>query len=172
MNLGLLARVVVLMSNLADGAADWPTWRGPDRNGISRETEWSSNWDANGPTKVWTANVGTGFASMAIANGRVFTAGWADDQDSVVCLDAATGKSLWRHAYAEKLGNKMYEGGPNASPVVAGDTVFAVSKTGRVLCLEAATGKPKWEVDLGKKIGAKLSDWGVSGSPVLADATS
>lgn len=170
-NLRALTGVAVLAFNLVASAADWPLWRGPDRNGISRETDWSSNWDAAGPAKMWSAKVGIGFASVAVADGRAFTAGWADGKDSVQCLDTATGKLLWSHAYEETLGNKMYEGGPNATPVVVGDHVFAVSKTGRTLCLDAGTGKVRWEVELGKKIGAKVSDWGVSGSPVLADAS-
>ena len=150
-------------------AADWPSWRGPEQNGISQETNWSSNWGTTGPKKVWTASVGVGFSTVAVSADRVFTAGWADGQDSVRCLDATTGKVLWAYSYEEKLGNKMYEGGPNATPVVAGGKVFTVSKTGRTLCLDAASGRVQWEVDLAKQIGAKLSDWGVSGSPVLAD---
>lgn len=167
---GLLTFVILLASNLAVSAADWPSWRGPDRNGISKEIDWSSDWGTAGPAKLWSANVGVGFSTVAVADGRVFTSGWADGKDTVSCLEAASGKVLWSHSYDEKLGNKMYEGGPNATPVVAGDRVFAVSKTGRVLCFDVASGKVRWEVDLGKKIGAKLSDWGVSGSPVLADA--
>lgn len=169
MSPGVLAFVVVVASNFLVSAADWPSWRGPDRNGISRETDWSSDWGTAGPAKLWTANVGIGFSAVAVMEGRLFTSGWADGQDTVRCLDAASGKVIWSHAYDENLGNKMYEGGPNATPVVAGDRVFAVSKTGKVLCFDAATGKVRWEVDLGRKIGAKLSDWGVSGSPVLAD---
>lgn len=165
-----LACLVAVACTLTSRAADWPSWRGPDRNGISRETDWSSDWGAAGPAKLWTAGVGVGFSTVAVSAGRVFTAGWADGRDTVQCLDAATGKVLWAHAYEEKLGNKMYEGGPNATPVVAGGQVFAVSKTGRTLCLDAASGKVRWETELGKQVGAKLSDWGVSGSPVLADA--
>ncbi len=166
-----ILRASLLASFLAAQAADWPSWRGPDRNGISKETDWSSNWGAAGPAKLWTANVGIGFAAVAVSEGHVFTSGWADGQDSVRCLDAGTGQVLWTHSYQETLGNKMYEGGPNATPVVEGGKVFTVSKTGHAFCLEAATGKVRWEVDLGKKIGAKLSDWGVSGSPVLVDSS-
>lgn len=166
-----ILRSSLLASVLAVHASDWPSWRGPDRNGISKETDWSSNWGAAGPAKLWTANVGIGFAAVAVSEGRVFTSGWADGQDTVRCLDAGTGKVLWTHSYPEILGNKMYEGGPNATPVVGSDKVFTVSKTGHAFCFEAATGKVRWDVDLGKKVGAKLSDWGVSGSPVLVDSS-
>lgn len=166
----LLIPVLVLGSSFLSRAADWPAWRGPDRNGISKETDWSSDWGAAGPAKTWTAKVGVGFSSMVVSEGRLFTLGWADEKDTVICLDAASGKTVWSHSYEEKLGNKMYEGGPNATPLVVGDRLFSVSKTGHAFCFDAATGKVRWETDLGEKVGAKISDWGVSGSPVLADA--
>lgn len=161
--------VAAVTFSLTTHAADWATWRGPDRNGISSETRWSSDWGLTGPAKLWTAKVGVGFSTVAVSADRVFTSGWAEGKDTLRCLAAATGEVIWAYSYEEKLGNKMYEGGPNATPVVAGGQVFAVSKTGRTLCLDAASGKVRWEVDLGQRVGAKLSDWGVSGSPVLAD---
>jgi outer membrane protein assembly factor BamB len=127
MNYPALLSSLVLASGLTVHAADWPSWRGPDRNGISKEADWNSAWDAAGPAKAWTANVGIGFSSMVVSEGRLYTAGWADEQDTVRCLDAATGQLLWSHAYKEKLGNKMYEGGPNATPLVVGDRVFISS---------------------------------------------
>ena len=165
-----LACLAALAFDLTTRAADWSTWRGPDRNGISQETNWSSDWGSTGPAKLWTTKVGVGFSTLAVSVDRVFTSGWTDGQDTVRCLDAATGEVIWAHSYEENLGNKMYEGGPNATPVVEGGQVFTVSKTGRTLCLDATSGKVRWEVHLAKQIGAKLSDWGVSGSPVLADA--
>ena len=160
---------LLLSAGLLLQGADWPSWRGPERNGLSRETSWSSDWGAEGPTKAWTAQVGVGFASVVVADGRLFTSGWADGKDTVTCLDAATGKVLWTHSHPEPLGNKMYEGGPNATPLVAGQWVYAVSKTGHIFCFDTGTGVVRWEAELGKRIGAKIADWGVSGSPVLAD---
>jgi outer membrane protein assembly factor BamB len=165
----LVALACTLACGPAGQAADWPAWRGPDRNGITPETQWTSTWPTEGPTKAWTAKVGVGFSSMVVAEGRLFTLGWADGKDTVTCLDAATGKPVWTHAYDEKLGDKMYEGGPNATPLVSGQRVFTISKTGHAFAFNAATGKVEWETELKQKIGAALSDWGVSGSPVLAD---
>lgn len=107
---------------------------------------------------------------MVIAEGRLFTLGWADDQDVIWCLDAATGATNWTHRYPQALGNKMYEGGPNSTPLVVAGQVFTASKTGLIKCLEAATGQERWQTDLKKQIGAPISDWGVSAAPVLADS--
>src|SRR5205085_2078734 len=73
-------------------ANDWPQWRGPDRNGISTETGWLDQWPASGPVIAWKAQVGLGFSSFVVAGGRVFTAGHADEKDTVFCFEAATGK--------------------------------------------------------------------------------
>lgn len=160
-----------LLLCLSAAATDWPSWRGVNRDGITPETNWSHEWPADGPARVWKANVGTGFASMVVADGRLFTLGWTDEKDVVLCLDAATGRTNWSFSYPEALANKMYEGGPNSTPLVAGERLFTASKTGNLHCFEAATGKLLWNRNLKQDIDAKLSDWGVSGAPVLADAS-
>jgi outer membrane protein assembly factor BamB len=169
MNTARLLRFALVVTAAAASltASDWPSWRGPNRNGISPETDWSHDWPKDGPTRLWKAQVGVGFSSMVIAGGRVFTLGHRDGKDTVHALAADTGESVWTHSYAEPLADKMYEGGPNATPLAAGDTVFTTSKSGHLFALEAATGKVRWETNLKQKIGAKLSDWGVSGSPYL-----
>jgi outer membrane protein assembly factor BamB len=118
---------------------------------------------------LWKTNVGVGFSSVVVAEGRLFTAGWAEGRDTVVGLEAMTGELVWSHSHEEPLGNKMYEGGPNATPLFAGGRLFTVSKTGSVFCYDAATGAVRWETRLGSLVRAKISDWGVSGSPVMAD---
>lgn len=160
-----------LLVCLSVAATDWPSWRGVNRDGITPETNWSHEWPADGPARVWKASVGTGFASMVVADGRLFTLGWTEEKDVVLCLDAATGRTNWSFSYPEALANKMYEGGPNSTPLVAGERLFTASKTGNLHCFEAATGKLLWNRNLKQDIDAKLSDWGVSGAPVLADAS-
>jgi outer membrane protein assembly factor BamB len=148
-------------------AADWPNWRGPANNGISAETDWQTEWPAAGPKVLWKAPLGTGFSSFAVAEGRVFTMGNVDDQDSVICLDADGGKELWRHTYPQPIAPKLYEGGPNASPAVDGSRVFSLSRNGKLFCLDAETGKVNWSKDLVKEFGIKVPDWGLSGSPLV-----
>ncbi|MEN9677378.1 MAG: hypothetical protein RIS76_3274 [Verrucomicrobiota bacterium] len=162
--------LLLLACNVPTHGADWPSWRGPERNGISPETRWSHAWPSAGPRILWKGSVGTGFSSMVIAGGRLFTLGWSGDQDVILCLDAATGTTNWTVTYPQSLGNKMYEGGPNSTPLVSGDRVYTSSKTGVVHCLETDTGKVVWKADLKQLIGAPISDWGVSAAPVLADS--
>lgn len=162
--LGLIAAPAIVR------ASDWSAWRGPARDGQSPETGWSHDWPSEGPRILWKDGVGTGFSSMVIAGGRLYTMGWTDDQDFVFCLSAATGATNWIARYPQPLGNKMYEGGPNSTPLVVGNRVFTASKTGLVHAFDTASGNIVWKTSLKDLVGAPLSDWGVSGAPVLADA--
>ena len=152
----------------ADAAAptDWPHWRGPDCNGISKETAWSWTWPADGPKVLWRAKVGTGYSSFAVSGGRAYTMGNARNKDTVFCFDAATGKEIWSHTYNCPLDPKFHNGGPNATPTVDGGLVYTVSKKGHVFCLDAAGGKVKWS----HNVAASTPTWGFAGSArVLGD---
>src|SRR4051794_22142902 len=81
-------------------AEDWPRFRGPRLDGISRETGLLKAWPPEGPRQLWKVDLSGGFSSVAVADGRVFTQTREKDQEVVLCLDAATGKELWRYRYA------------------------------------------------------------------------
>jgi outer membrane protein assembly factor BamB len=152
---------------LSAASEDWPRRRGPADTGVSRETNWSSSWPVEGPPKRWQAQVGVGFSGPVVAGGRVFTQGHAGEGDSVVALDAETGRELWRHSQPEPLNPKMYEGGPNSTPTATGDRVVVASRTGVVRALEAETGRLLWTVRLGDVAGRTKNDWGLSGAPLV-----
>src|SRR5690348_16437091 len=84
-------------------SADWPQWRGPDRNGISTEHV-AAPWPVEGPKVLWRASVGAGFSSISVSKGRGYTMSNANDQESVWCFDALTGRPFWKHTYESKLG--------------------------------------------------------------------
>lgn len=154
------------------GASDWPCWRGQQHNGISMETTWLTQWPASGPRRVWTAQVGEGYSSVAVVGGRVFTMGSSGNHDTIYCLNAQSGQVIWRHTYAHpERQNYGGDPGPNATsttPTVDSGSVFALSREGLVLCLNAATGKRLWQNDLQRSTGAQLPPWGFSSSPLVA----
>jgi len=164
MNLGRIL-VAYLACWAGASAADWPQWRGADRNGISSERV-NSNWPAAGPKVLWQASVGTGFSSISVSQGRACTLGNTANQDTVWCFDARNGKELWRHTYPSQLGPQYYEGGPGSTPTVHSNQVFTISKWGDVFCLEAANGEVLWQRDL-RKDGIKPNRWGFAGSPLI-----
>lgn len=157
---------LVLLTAAAQ-AADWPQWRGPNRDGISSETI-KTEFPGDGPKVLWKASVGIGFSSFTVADGRVFTMGWADDKDTVFCFDAKSGKQVWSHSYDSELGDKYYEGGPGSTPTVDGAQVFTLGKWGDAFCFDAATGKVVWEKNIAKELKVDAPTWGFSGSPVVS----
>jgi outer membrane protein assembly factor BamB len=133
-------------------------------------------WPPEGPRRLWQADLGGGFSSVAVAGGRVFTQTRERDQEVVLCLDTATGKEIWRHRYAADYGaSPSFTGGgrpqsrtgPRATPVVEGDRVYTLGATGILLCLEAPTGKRIWQQDLCAISGRNVPSHGFSGSPLV-----
>ena len=163
----LFSLFLLFATTTAALANDWPQWRGPHRNGISDEKEWSAKWPADGPKVLWKASVGIGFSSFTVADGRVFTTGNADNTDTVFCFDAASGKQIWKHAYPADLGDKYFEGGTSGTPTVSGEQVFQLSRWGDLFCLNAATGKVLWTKNVQKETSARIPDWGYAGSVLM-----
>lgn len=160
---------LVLSFCLAEGA-DWPQWRGPNRDGISPETSLLRQWPKGGPPMAWkAAGLGVGFASVSVAGGRIFTMGEDDRFSFIHALDEPTGKWLW----SAKVGVKGAPGGypgPRCTPTVEGGLVFALGQYGDLVCVEAGTGKEVWRRSLLKDFGGRMmSDWGYSESPLVDD---
>jgi outer membrane protein assembly factor BamB len=164
--LGLLVTCAFLNAPVMSGE-DWPRWRGPDLNGISRETNWTAHWPQEGPKQLWQTSVGTGFSSMAVAGGRLYTLGNRDETDTVFCVDAETGKLIWKHDYPCPADPEYYEGGPGSTPTIHGDRVFTLSKRGHVFAFDADSGRVIWTKNLMEELGVPKPRWGFSGSPLV-----
>lgn len=158
--------LLVLLCGLSLSAADWPNFRGPTHDNVSTEDAWSHTWPAEGPKKLWSAKVGTGFSSIAVSAGKVYTQGNVKDQDSVWCLDAATGAQVWCHTFASKLDPKYYAGGPSSTPTVHDGAVYTLSKRGLIHCLDASTGAVRWSHQIAEAL--KPPSWGFASSAVIS----
>lgn len=148
----------------AASALDWSQWRGPARNGISSETGWKAAWGAGGPPKLWSAQVGEGWSAPAVAGNRLYTMGNQGNQDTVYCLDADTGRVVWKQSYPCSAGDY---GGPRSSPVLEGGRVYTLSREGFAACLDAAGGRVLWSRHLQREARAEIPRWGFAGSPLV-----
>ncbi len=151
----------------ASSEAFWPRWRGPHGDGISRETQWLKDWRKQKPPVLWRREVGIGYSSVSVAGGRLYTMGHRDGKEWVWCLDALTGKPLWKDSYPGKLVNYLHKGGPASTPTLDGKLLFTLGREGQLRCYRAADGKLLWSHPLQKLLEVKLPDWGFSCSPVV-----
>jgi outer membrane protein assembly factor BamB len=147
---------------------DWPQWRGRWRDGVSREVGLLTEWSAAGPSLLWQTNVGRGYSSIAIAEGRAFTQFQDGPDEVVLCLDATTGQEKWRFAHpSPSTGDPTFGPCPRATPTVDGDRVYTRSGNGLLQCFDTASGQPRWKHDLAAEFGASLPKWGFAGSPLV-----
>lgn len=151
--------VVAAMATVA-GADDWYTWRGPNGNGISDET----GWNPKGASKAWTVELGVGYSSVSVKDGKLYSMGHKEGKDIVYCLDAKTGGKIWDYSYDCDPGKYK---GPRATPVIDGGNLFTVSREGVLFCFDAATGKKKWSTDVLDKTNVDNLRWGSSTSAVF-----
>ena len=164
-------------------AADWPQWRGPNRNGVSSE---KIDWPTSGPKELWKAAVGVGYSSVSVSKGRAYTMGNVDGQEIVWCLDAKTGALIWKYdipgtrttgPLAKKVEAGAFQNpyrGPNATPTIDGERVYVVGHDGILVALDANKGTHLWSSDYSKDFAPKEKDassnparWGHAGSPLV-----
>ncbi|NLF37827.1 PQQ-binding-like beta-propeller repeat protein [bacterium] len=172
MKIATLLSVCILVAAMACRAADapdWPSWRGPDKDGISKETGWNPASLKKAPKIDWKAGVGFGFSSVTIKSNALYTMGWKDGKDVVSCLDPATGKTLWTYSYACERKTEGFGDfyGPRATPVVSDGRVYTLSQFGHLNCLDAKTGAPVWSTNVVDAFGAGIPTWGIAGSPYV-----
>lgn len=158
------------LTGVASAASgDWPQFRGPNRDDISPDTGLLKQLPASGPPLAWkAAGLGTGYSTVAILGGRVYSIGENSDSSYVVALNAADGKPVW----TAKVGKPGAPGmpafeGPRSTATAEGNLLVALGQWGELVGLEAATGKELWRKDYAKDFGGKRPNWGFSESPLI-----
>lgn len=152
----------------AQGPYDWGQWRGPQRDGICRETGLLEKWPKEGLAIVWkTAGIGGGYSTPSVANGKIFGMSYQGDNETVWALDEKNGSKIWESKIATK-GKVGYNEGSRCTPTVDGKNLYVVGVSGDVVCLESATGKIVWQKSFTKDFkGKMMSGWGFSESPLV-----
>lgn len=153
--------------------ADWPQFRGPNRNGVSNENEILTAFPSGGPRQIWKFSVGAGFSSVSVSKGRAYTLGNTKNVDSVFCFDAKSGTVLWKQDFpcsgtAWAANAKAYVG-TRSTLTLEADHIYYFSLDLKLRCLEAQSGKVVWEIDLEKEaeVEKEACHWGLGGSPLV-----
>ncbi|HEX8495534.1 MAG TPA: PQQ-binding-like beta-propeller repeat protein [Pyrinomonadaceae bacterium] len=151
----------------AQTSGDWPQWRGPNRDGISKETGLLKQWPAEGPPLVWKATgAGRGYSSLAIARGRLFTLGLRGDREHVIAYDIANGKEVWATPYGSGFRNDRGDG-PRGTPTIENDRLYALGGNGDLSALDTKTGRIIWSINVLQKFSGSNITWGISESPLV-----
>jgi outer membrane protein assembly factor BamB len=160
-----MRRITCLLSSLALAtflsAADWPQWRGPDRTGISKETNLLQEWPKDGPNLAWkVGELGTGYSSPSIAKGVIYLQTTVGEDEHCIALDEKDGKKLWSTAIG-KVGKNLgpQYPGTRASVTVDGDMLYCLASDGEITCLGAKDGSVKWQKHYRTDFGGKPGMW-------------
>jgi outer membrane protein assembly factor BamB len=150
-------------------ADDWPQWRGPNRDGVWRETGILKTIPRNGLKVRWRVRIERGYSGPVVAKGRVFVTDhqFNPEVERVLCFDEVTGKSVWTHSYPVDYKNMEYGNGPRASPTVHDGKVYTLGTQGHLFCLDAVTGNVFWKKDLAKEYNSRVPQYGASVAPLI-----
>ncbi len=161
----VLTLTLALVTTVPAAPGDWPTWRGPKRDGISTETGLLKTWPKEGPPLAWKATgLGTGYSAVSVADGRVITMGDGPDGARVLAFDLK-GKELWQSETIGKPGGNYP--GTRCTPAIDGGLVYALGQFGDFVCLDAKTGKVQWTKSLQKDFGGGFAGWNYTESPLV-----
>lgn len=164
--------MVLALAALAVRAQEWTQWRGPARDGSVSGKNVPAAWPES-LKQSWRVEVGEGYSSPVVADGRVFVHGRRDPEETVAGISLADGKVLWQQTYQATFKKNQYAvemaKGPNSTPLVIGNRLFTLGVTGVLNAWDTASGKLLWTRDFSKAIDTSKLFCGTAASPLLVD---
>ena len=147
--------------------AEWPGFRGPERNSTVRGVQIKTDWSQSPPVELWRRTVGPAWSSFSVRAGRLYTQEQRGKDEIIACYDVSTGKPLWRHSDPARFYESVGGPGPRATPTLSNSRVYALGATGIMNVLDDRTGAVVWSRNAVSDSGAKVPGWGISGSPLV-----
>jgi outer membrane protein assembly factor BamB len=162
--------VVFVLTAVSVTAADWPQWRGPNRDGKVIDEKLPASWPKT-LREEWKVTVGVGHSSPVVANQRIYLFARQGEEEVLLCLDALTGRELWRSgqaiAYEMNPAARDHGKGPKSTPIVSGDSVYTFGITGVLSCHNAKNGTVKWRREFSQQYPATSPLYGTAMSPLI-----
>lgn len=155
---------------------DWPGFRGLKRNGTgilgeaANQFPDDASWQENSFQELWRRPIGPGWSSFALVNGFLFTQEQRGEDEAVVCLEAATGTTVWSYTYRSRFYETAANVGPRATPTFDNGAIYALGARGILSKLDATTGQLFWQRDIRADTNANIPEWGFSASPLVVDS--
>ncbi|MCH7557532.1 MAG: PQQ-like beta-propeller repeat protein [Planctomycetes bacterium] len=171
----IFAIIIGILLNIQVFAADWPQWRGPNRDGVWREKGIVQKFEEKQLPIRWRVKISNGYSGPTVAKGRVYITDRLTSPTAVErvhCFDAMTGEGIWSHTYECKYtrGKTVgYPNGPRAAVTINEGRAYSLGTMGHLLCFDAAKGYVLWSKDLYTEYKIRMPIWGIAASPLVED---